>query len=59
TPQKDLKNKKITAPLVYGMDSARFRAQRYAQLARGIFTQLGARFEVFNQLTDFILNRTY
>uniref|UniRef100_A0A7C4X959 Polyprenyl synthetase family protein n=1 Tax=candidate division WOR-3 bacterium TaxID=2052148 RepID=A0A7C4X959_UNCW3 len=59
TPQKDLKENKLTAPRVYGLVGARFRAQRYAQLAKYRFGSLGKRFEIFSHLTDYILNRTF
>jgi geranylgeranyl diphosphate synthase type II len=59
TPGKDDKAGKLTALRVYGLDGARFRAQRYAALAKKRFLTLGARFGVFSELTDFILNRTF
>ncbi len=59
TPGKDDKAGKLTALRVYGLDGARFRAQRYAALAKRRFLALGSRFSVFCELTDFILNRTF
>ena len=59
TPGKDEVSGKITAPGVYGLDGARFRAERYAALARHRFSSLGTDFDIFNKMTDFILNRTY
>ncbi len=59
TPQKDLKDNKLTAPFLYGLEGARFRAKRYAEMSKDIFSKLGANFEIFNQITDFILNRTF
>jgi geranylgeranyl diphosphate synthase type II len=59
TPGKDEASGKITAPVVYGIDGARFRAQRYAALAREKFLCFGHDFQILVNLTDFILNRTY
>lgn len=59
TPGKDEVSGKITAPAVYGLDGALFRARRYADLARQGFGALGADFDVFGQITDFVLRRTY
>lgn len=59
TPKKDLKYKKLTAPAVYGLEGAIFRAKRYATMAKKLFTKLGKEFEIFNQITDFILKRTF
>ena len=59
TPRKDSSMGKITAPSVYGLEGARFRARRYAELAKNRFSKLGEDFKVFNLLTDFILNRTF
>ncbi|MBE0432666.1 polyprenyl synthetase family protein [candidate division WOR-3 bacterium] len=59
TPGKDEVSGKITAPAVYGLDGALFRARRYADLARQRFGALGADFDVFCQITDFVLRRTY
>jgi len=59
TPGKDEVSGKITAPGVYGLDGAQFRAERYAALARHRFSSLGANFDIFNKITDFVLNRSY
>ncbi len=59
TPRKDILQEKLTAPRVYGLEGAKFRAQRYAMLAKNRFSNLGKDFEIFNQITDFILNRTF
>jgi geranylgeranyl diphosphate synthase type II len=59
TPQKDKASGKLTAPAVYGLAGARFRAQRYATLATKRFLGLGTTFDIFTQLTDFILHRTF
>jgi len=59
TPGKDLAVGKLTAPAIYGLGGARFRAERYASLAKNRFSALGERFYVLNQVTDFILKRTY
>lgn len=59
TPGKDEASGKVTAPAVYGIDGARFRAERYAELAKRKLSFLGAEFNVLIQLTDFVLNRTY
>ncbi len=59
TPQKDILQKKLTAPRIYGLSGAKFRAQRYATLAKNIFSQLGMNFEIFSEITDFVLNRTF
>jgi geranylgeranyl diphosphate synthase type II len=59
TPQKDIQQGKLTAPRVYGLEGARFRAQRYAVLSKNIFKKLGSNFEIFSEITDFVLNRTF
>lgn len=59
TPRKDILQEKLTAPRVYGLNGARFRAQRYAQLAKNLFNQLDKNFEIFNEMTDFVLHRTF
>ncbi|MGB9721151.1 MAG: polyprenyl synthetase family protein [bacterium] len=59
TPQKDLLLEKLTAPRVYGLEGAKFRALRYATLAKNRFSQLGENFDIFNQITDFVLHRTF
>jgi len=59
TPGKDEASGKITAPAVYGIEGARFRAGRYAALAKQRLSFLGAEFNVLAKLTDFVLNRTY
>ncbi|UCG92202.1 MAG: polyprenyl synthetase family protein [candidate division WOR-3 bacterium] len=59
TPGKDIVSGKLTAPSIYGLDGTRFRAQRYAELAKAKFSTLGKNFEIFHALTDFVLNRTY
>jgi len=59
TPGKDKSSGKLTAPLVYGLPGARYRARRYAELAKASFTSLGDKFNIFNSITDFVLNRSY
>lgn len=59
TPGKDEASGKITAPAVYGLAGARFRAERYAVLARKRFSRLEGDFSMLEKLTDFVLNRTY
>jgi geranylgeranyl diphosphate synthase type II len=59
TPGKDASSGKITAPAVYGIDGARFRAERYATLAKQRISRLGMSFDVLLKLTDFVLNRTH
>ncbi len=59
TPGKDSAVGKLTAPAIYGLDGARFRADRYAHLAKKQFSKLGKRFNILNEITDFILNRTF
>jgi geranylgeranyl diphosphate synthase type II len=59
TPGKDKVAGKLTAPAIYGLEGARFRAQRYAYLAKHRFLALGENFDIFNRITDFILNRTF
>jgi geranylgeranyl diphosphate synthase type II len=59
TPGKDESADKLTAPRVYGLAGARYRARRYADRAKGLFTSLGDKFNIFNSLTDFVLNRSF
>jgi geranylgeranyl diphosphate synthase type II len=59
TPGKDKSAGKLTATRVYGLDGARFRARRFAALAKRLFATLGGDFIIFQQLTDFVLNRSF
>ncbi len=59
TPKKDINQDKLTAPRIYGLDGARLRAQKYAQLAKANFSKLGEQFAIFSEITDFVLNRTF
>ena len=59
TPGKDMAADKLTAPAIYGLKGARFRAKRYADLTKKSFSALGERFDILNRITDFILNRTF
>ncbi len=59
TPGKDSAVGKLTAPAIYGLDGARFRAERYAYLARHRFSLLGERFSILSSIADFILERTH
>lgn len=59
TPGKDVAAQKITAPAMYGLDGARFRAQRYAQFAQNRFAALGDQFHILSNIAAFILNRTH
>jgi geranylgeranyl diphosphate synthase type II len=59
TPGKDKASGKIAAPGIYGIEGARFRAARYAALAKGKFLRFGSDFNILVVLTDFVLNRTY
>lgn len=59
TPGKDVAAGKLTAPAVYGLGGARFRARRYAELAKERFSKLGERFDIFSRITEFILGRTF
>ena len=59
TPGKDEASGKIAAPGIYGVEGARFRAARYAALAKEKFLRFGNDFNILVGLTNFILNRTY
>jgi len=59
TPGKDAAAGKLTATALYGLDGARFRAQRYAQRAAGRFLSCGKEFHLLAEITDFVLKRTY
>jgi geranylgeranyl pyrophosphate synthase len=59
TPGKDQSSGKLTAARVYGLEGARFRARRYADMARELFRGLGDGFKVLEQITDFVLNRSF
>lgn len=59
TPGKDSSAGKLTAPGLYGLDGARFRAQRYAQRAQNQLAALGERFNILSDIVAFILKRTY
>jgi geranylgeranyl diphosphate synthase type II len=58
TPGKDQAKGKVSAPAIHGVEGARFRARRYADLARGRFTALGDKFEILCHITDFVLSRS-
>lgn len=55
--QKDEVQNKLTYPRVYGLEGARLRARRYADLAQNIFCRRGTGFEFFTNLTSYILKR--
>jgi len=59
TPGKDEASGKLTAPAIYGLEGARFRAKRYADRAKDRFAGLGDNFQFFSHMTDFVLNRSY
>ncbi len=59
TPGKDSAVGKLTAPAIYGLEGARFRAERYAYLAKNRFSLLGERFSTLCNIADFILKRTH
>jgi len=59
TPGKDKSSGKLTAARVYGLPGARFRARRYAEKARRLFGGLGPEFDILEQITDFVLNRSF
>ncbi|UCC11404.1 MAG: polyprenyl synthetase family protein [candidate division WOR-3 bacterium] len=59
TPGKDAAAGKLTAAGLYGLDGARFRAERYAQRATDGFLACGKQFQELVQITDFVLKRTY
>jgi geranylgeranyl diphosphate synthase type II len=59
TPGKDQASGKVSAPAVYGVDGARFRARRYADMTKEKFIALGEEFEVLCRITDFVLSRSY
>ena len=59
TPGKDAAAGKLTAAGLYGLDGARFRAQRYAQRATDMFLSCGEQFRLLAKITDFVLQRTY
>jgi geranylgeranyl pyrophosphate synthase len=59
TPGKDSTAGKLTAPGLYGLDGARFRAQRYARRAQKRFSMLGEQFNILSDIAAFILERTY
>ena len=59
TPGKDEASGKLTAPAIYGLAGAKFRALRYAAHARDRFNALGDDFRFFSLMTDFVLNRSF
>jgi geranylgeranyl diphosphate synthase type II len=59
TPGKDAAAGKLTAAGLYGLEGARFRAERYAQHATDRFLACGRKFHELAQITDFVLKRTY
>ncbi len=59
TPGKDEHAGKLTATRVYGLEGARFRARRYADLTRELFAGLGPKFDVFQHITGFVLDRSF
>ncbi len=59
TPGKDESAGKLTAVRVYGLEGARFRSRCYAERANRLFAGLGSGFNIFQQITDFILTRSF
>jgi geranylgeranyl pyrophosphate synthase len=59
TPGKDSVAGKLTASALYGIEGARFRAQRYADRTVEQFRKLGSQFDILCAMTSFILNRTF
>jgi geranylgeranyl diphosphate synthase type II len=59
TPGKDAAAGKLTATGLYGLDGARFRAQRYAHRATDAFLSCGKQFHLLAEITNFVLVRTY
>lgn len=59
TPGKDRASGKLTAPAIFGIDGARYRAQRYADRAKEQFRRLGDGFDIFCEMSDFVLNRSF
>lgn len=51
--------KKMTYPRIYGIEGAKFRAKGYARRANQIFNQLGEEWNLFKEITDFIIRRVY
>ena len=59
TPGTDAAAGKLTAAGLYGLDGARFRAQRYARHATEAFLSCGIDFQKLADITEFVLKRTY
>ena len=57
--QKDIIRDRLTYPRIYGLGGARYRAVRYAKKAKSSFVLLGESFKVFQDITDFILTRSF
>lgn len=59
TPGKDEASGKLTAPAIFGIDGARYRARRYADRAKARFRELGDGFDFFCEMSDLVLNRSF
>lgn len=57
--QKDMVQNRLTYPRIYGLDRTRRWAMGYAKRAKAYFTLLGEPFEVFQDITDYILTRSF
>ncbi len=58
--KKDELQNKLTYPKIYGLERARFRARRYAELAQNMLLKTGKdNFEFFIDLTEYILKRNF
>ncbi len=57
--QKDMVQNRLTYPGIYGLDRTKVWAMGYAKRAKGYFALLGEPFEVFQDITDYILTRSF
>jgi len=56
---KDVKQNKITYPAIYGLNGARFRAERFGVLAKNTLNAINIKSENLKNLMDFIIKRAY
>lgn len=57
--QKDLIQNSLTYPRLYGLEGAKHRAVGYTKRAKRAFTLLGKSFRIFQDITDFLLTRSF
>ncbi len=56
---KDIQQNKITYPALYGLDGAKYRAEKFGNLAKNVMGRLNIESEDLRNIVDFIIKRAY